>query len=315
MAIPKFEVLVTSSALKQGLTLLNTTEPDLQALFNRSRLKERLSAIAKAARLNLDDLDQDGITKYKRRQKAEELQQWSQLPSKGKSVPSFADDVHGNCWLYQPDLLKPSRYITALRLRSGTTGDRVTLHKAVAQPRVSCRQCDAQLETLAHVLGQCTHMKGLVIRRHNSIRDFISKTTAQKDGFVVTEEPSITTTEGTLKPDLVVVHQKRVHVVDVTVRHEDVGYLQHGYNEKHRKYTPLLQVLADQHQVDPGRVLPIVVGTRGGDAEEHNCGPRRTGHQGQKTFDYNRPLSPFRNLLLLLLLLIYLTFVLSRFFV
>jgi hypothetical protein len=208
-------------------------------------------------------LDQDDITRYKKRQKAEQLHQWSQLPSKGKSVPSFADDVYGNCWLYQPDLLKPSRIITALRLKSGTTRDRVTLLKAVSQPSVRCRRCDAQLETWAHVLGQCTHMKGLVIRRHNSIRDFISKTTAQKDGYVVTEEPSIVTAEGILKPDLVVIHQKRVHMVDVTVRHEDVGCLQNGYNEKHRKYTPLLQVLADQHHIDPGRVLPIVVGTRG----------------------------------------------------
>jgi hypothetical protein len=226
-------------------------------------LDDRLSAIARAARLNWGNLDQDGITRYNKRQKAEELHQWSQLPSKGKSVPSFADDVYRNCWLYEPDLLKPSRYITALRLRNGTNGDRVTLHKAVAQPSVRCRRCDAQLETLAHVLGQCTHMKGLVIRRHNSIRDFISKTTAHKDGYMVTEEPSIITAEGTLKPDLVVIHQKRVHVVDVTVRHEDVGYLQNGYNEKHRKYAPLLQILADQHQIEPGRVLPIVIVTRG----------------------------------------------------
>jgi hypothetical protein len=148
-------------------------------------------------------------------------------------------------------------------MRSGTTGDRITLHKAVAQPFVRCRRCDIQLETLAHILRQCTYMKGLVIRRHNSIRDFISTTTAQKDGYVITEEPSIVTPEGTLKPDLVVMHQKRVHVVDVTVRHEDVGYLQNGYNEKHRKYAPLLQVLADKHQLEPGKVLPIVVGTRG----------------------------------------------------
>jgi hypothetical protein len=173
MAIPKLETLVTSSALKQGIMLLNTTEPELKALFGRSRLDDRLGTIARAARLNWGNLDKNDLTRYKKRQKAEDLHQWSQLPSKGKSVPSFADDVYGNCWLYQPNLLKPSRYITALRLRSGTTGDRVTLHKAVAQPSVRCRRCNAQLETLAHVLGQCTHMKGLVIRRHYSIRDFI----------------------------------------------------------------------------------------------------------------------------------------------
>lgn len=56
--------------------------------------------------------------------------------------------------------------------------------------------------------------------------------------------------------------QKRVHVVDVTVRHEDIGHLQTGFNEV-KKYTPLLQILADEHHLDPGRVLPIVVGIKG----------------------------------------------------
>jgi hypothetical protein len=79
----------------------------------------------------------------------------------------------------------------------------------------------------------------------------------------ILEEPTIKTPDGTLKPDLVVMNQGRVHVVDVTVRHEDVGYLQRGHTEKISKYTPLLQSLAEEHQMNIGLVLPIVVGTRG----------------------------------------------------
>jgi hypothetical protein len=52
-------------------------------------------------------------------------------------------------------------------------------------------------------------------------------------------------------------------VVDVTVRHEDEGYLQGGYIDKIKKYTPLLPILAATHKTEPGRVLPIVVGARG----------------------------------------------------
>jgi hypothetical protein len=37
----------------------------------------------------------------------------------------------------------------------------------------------------------------------------------------IIEEKFIPTPTGNLKPDLVVVSQGRVHVVDVTVRHED----------------------------------------------------------------------------------------------
>jgi hypothetical protein len=194
--------------------------------------------------------------------KAKELRQWSRLPSKGKVVLSFADDKHGNSWLYKPELLKPCRFITALRLRSGMKGDRVVLLTVTPQHSVLCRRCGSQLETLAHVLGQCSHTKTKRIGRHNDIRDFVATRIANNDGAHVIEEPTIRTSSGPLKPDLVVIHQTRVHVVDVTVRHEDVGYLDQAYTDKVDKYTPLLPILAED-RVRPGRVLPVVVGTRG----------------------------------------------------
>jgi hypothetical protein len=52
-------------------------------------------------------------------------------------------------------------------------------------------------------------------------------------------------------------------VVDVTVRHEDVGYLQGGHHDKIDKYTQLLSVLAEKFKTSPGKVLPVVVGSRG----------------------------------------------------
>jgi hypothetical protein len=61
----------------------------------------------------------------------------------------------------------------------------------------------------------------------------------------------------------VVVNQSRVHVVDVTVRHKDNGYLDEGYRSKVEKYTPLLEILVQQLHVERGRVLPLVVETRG----------------------------------------------------
>ena len=67
------------------------------------------------------------------------------------------------------------------------------------------------------------------IRRHDAIRDFLAHKLAIKaDQFQVIEEASIDTASGALKPDLVAVNQGRVHVVDVTIRHEDVGYLEEG---------------------------------------------------------------------------------------
>jgi hypothetical protein len=264
LGVPKLEVLSVSTALKLGMTLLETADADLKAILNITRFEARLERLAKSARIHWPISHIKYVDAYKRHQKKLDLQKWSSLPIKGKSVSSFADDRYGNCWLYDPTLLKPSRFLTALRLRSGTAGDRVTLNKAIPMATIKCRKCHDGNETLAHILGQCTFTKASRIRRHNEIRDFIAKKLATSNsGFQVIEEAAVDTPSGTLKPDLVVVHQGRVHVVDVTVRHEDTGYLEGGHTSKTTKYTPLLPLLAERLRKEPGEVLPVVIGTRG----------------------------------------------------
>jgi hypothetical protein len=97
------------------------------------------------------------------------------------------------------------------------TSDKVTKNKVVPQSNVKCRKCRSCNEKLAHVLGQCIHTKAQRIRRHDEIRDFITKKLAtMKEGTKIIEEAFIPTLTGNLKPDLVVVNQGRVHAVDVS---------------------------------------------------------------------------------------------------
>jgi len=264
LGIPKLEALATSSALKQGTTLLNSLDPAIHALLQETKLEQRMQSLAKAMRLQWPILNFRVIDAYKKRMKTEELKAWSQLKVKGRGVQSFTEDRYGNAWLYNPNLLKPSRFLTALRMRGGMTSDKVTMNTVVPQSNVKCRKCRTCNETLAHVLGQCIYTKAQRIRRHDEIRDFVTKKlAAMKEGVKIIEEALIPTPTGNLKPDLVVVNQGRVHVVDVTVRHEDTGYLDEGHRSKVEKYTPLVEILAEQLQVERGRVLPLVVGTRG----------------------------------------------------
>jgi predicted transcriptional regulator len=266
LGVPKLEVLASTTALKQGITLLNTLDPTILALLHETKLEQRLQGIARAIRLTWPVLNFKSIDAYKKRQKVDEINKWAQLKSKGKAVTSFKDDRIGNAWLYKPSLLKPSRFVTALRMRSATTSDKVTMSKVVPQTNLKCRKCKLCNETLAHILGQCIYTKTQRIRRHDEIRDFVSKRMANlKEKSQIIEEALIPTPTGNnLKPDLVVVNRGRVHVVDVTVRHEDAGYLEEGYRSKVEKYTPLLESLASQLRVEKGLILPIVVGTRGG---------------------------------------------------
>jgi hypothetical protein len=107
-----------------------------------------------------------------------------------------------------------------MRLRAAATSDKVTMNKVVPQSNVKCRTCN---ETLAHILGQCVYTKPSGLE--DVIRDFISKKLAtMKDKISITKETLIATPTGKLKFDLVVVNQERVHVVDVTVHHDDAGH-------------------------------------------------------------------------------------------
>ena len=130
------------------------------------------------------------------------------------------------------------------------TSDKVTMNKVIPQANVKCRKCRSCNERLAHVLGQCMYRKAQRIRRHDKIRDFVTNKLANmKDGIKIIEEALIPTPTGNLKLDLVV-NQGRVHVVDVTVRHEDIGYLDEGYRSKVEKCSPLLEILAEQLNVE-----------------------------------------------------------------
>jgi hypothetical protein len=106
----KMEALGTSTALKQGITLLNTLDPAIRTLLQETELDMRLQSLAKEMRLTWTVLNFRNIEAYKRRQKADELKHWSEL-TKGRGIPCFTDGRNGNAWLYHPTLQKPSQFM------------------------------------------------------------------------------------------------------------------------------------------------------------------------------------------------------------
>jgi hypothetical protein len=90
-----------------------------------------------------------------------------------KSVQSLTDDKIANAWLYNKKLLKPSNFITALKMWANVTADKVALNRAGPQADLKCRKCKVHIETLGHILGQYALTKDQRIRRHNEIRDLV----------------------------------------------------------------------------------------------------------------------------------------------
>ncbi|KAG7196443.1 hypothetical protein KM043_018829, partial [Ampulex compressa] len=259
LGFPKLETICVSSSLKSGLTFLQSPDPAVQALAQVTGLENKLKSQAKAVRLAWPIISVKEIDKWKADMKKRELEEWGKCVAQGKAVANTKDDRIGNAWLYKPWLLKPGRFLTALRLRTDTAGTRVAMNRATPQLDTKCRKCKTLPETLAHVIGQCTYTKAARIRRHDSIVNLVMAEVHSKDKeAVVMKEPKIKINEGVLKPDLVVKSLGRVFVVDVTVRHEDGDYLDNGRREKIDKYSPLLPHIQKEMGASCGEVLPIV---------------------------------------------------------
>ena len=265
LGIPKLESIAVSSGLKTGLKFLDTSDPVMKAIARESKLERKLETLARAARISWPITSVDVLRHYKKREKRKELKRWESLKTQGKAVKAFKDDNIANAWLVNPKTLKPSKYVTALKMRANVAADKVALSRAKLRDDVSCRKCRVQNETLGHILGQCVSTKKDRISRHDEIKDFVLDRIVETDKeAVVTREPTLLSPDGvTLKPDLVVKNRGGVFVVDVTVCHEDGGNLQRGRGSKLTKYAPLLTDLQTRYSVDKGELLPIVIGTRG----------------------------------------------------
>ena len=105
-------------------------------------------------------------------------------------------------WLKEYNLLKPSRFIDALRLRTNTFGTKTVLARADKIIHVACRRYRAQPETLGYILGLCQYTKDLRIRRHDMMKSHLAnKLNKNSEVFV---EPTIKVGGNLHKPDLVV---------------------------------------------------------------------------------------------------------------
>jgi hypothetical protein len=89
------------------------------------------------------------------------------------------------------NLLRPSRFIDALRLRTNTFGTRAVLARADKNIDVMCRIYRAQPETLGHILGLCQYTKGLRIKRHDEAKLTLADTLQKDKWNEVFVEPTL----------------------------------------------------------------------------------------------------------------------------
>jgi hypothetical protein len=173
LGVPKLETIVTRASLRTGLKFLPNDDPVIRAITSNSQLERRLEKLAKTARINRPVISTKELNQYKTRAYNSELQRWAHLKSQGKAVKAFEGDQIANQWLTHPTILNPSKYITALKLRTNVAANRVSLARAKRNVDATCRKCRVQMETLGHILGQCSSTKQARIARHDLIKDHV----------------------------------------------------------------------------------------------------------------------------------------------
>lgn len=271
IGLQRIETIVKLAVLRSGIKMRESDDPMVRSMT--SELDETCKKYAKSLGL-LWPTTLEQVDEARRKGRKSETERWKRLASQGHGVRDFKNDKIGNAWLRDPSLLKPSRYIDALKLRTNTIGTRVVMNR-VSQMDDKCRRCGMQRETLGHILGLCIHTKSKRIHRHDEIKDLIADRVSRKHTVYV--EPVVRMAEGLKKPDLVIKDQERLLVVEVTVRYENRASLAEAYREKQKKYKATAEHIRKQLGCQRAEVLPIVVGSRGAMPEKTKANLKALG--------------------------------------
>ncbi|KMQ82151.1 r2 protein, partial [Lasius niger] len=194
------------------------------------------------------------IEKRKREIEQGYKKEWSQLITQRQGVENFAQEPLSNAWLSRNNLLRSSRLINAIKLRTNTYPTRTTMKKAHDDIVPICRTCGNTDETLDHILGQCITTKAKHIKRHNEIVDLLKDRLAATNRILV--KPTVEYNGKRFKPDLVITNEERIIVLDVTVQYENKNFLVEAAKEKIDKYSNKANKLKRNLNVPEARVVP-----------------------------------------------------------
>ena len=260
LGLVKFENLVQLSQVKTSIGVQNSVDPVLGEVTQGNRYEESIRALAENAGIEWPPTA-EAVDLAKRRKKRNEAEAWASSRTQGHGVKSFKGDKIGNMWLKNPSLMKSSRFIDAIRLRTNTFGTRVAMARANKRLITVCRRCGEHQETLGHILGQCVNTKPARIKRHDDIVDFLAGALSKR-GTVI-KEPTMTDNGELKKPDIVYHHDGIVKVLDVTVVYEKDNYLANAAKVKRDKYDGVAKQMMQRLSGRSCEVMPIVIGSRG----------------------------------------------------
>ncbi|KAL8620402.1 hypothetical protein ACOMHN_055483 [Nucella lapillus] len=234
-----------------------------------------------ASSLKLEEVPREVTSDPKRKH----VTAWMDQKTQGLGVSTWADEPNCNFWL-KGNTFSSGELTTAIKVRTNTYPTRECIGRSGggAAADIKCRRCGLTTETLGHISGACIAMKKARIKRHESICQVLAKK-CTAIGWKVHWEPSFNINNVLLRPDLVMVKDNRIVLVDPTVVFDGtVEALAKANKTKLDKYSCLKQYLiarfGDAEDDLKVSIFGLPIGARGGwlrnnDAVIHALGLHR----------------------------------------
>lgn len=254
LGVPCLRALIPSILLHRLEGMMTTSDVSVLRIINLSTCKKFYENIEK-------------YTEKYGRTSANIKRSWSDTLERsysGNGVRQGSADSNSGCWIdFPPPYWSGRDFVEAVQLR----GNALPTIGIPSNPREkrNCRAGCNRVESLSHVLQKCpvTHWKR--IRRHDNIVSIVRKE-AEAKGFRVETEPRIRSEEGLKKPDLVIINQDNLTVVDVGVHWEGPRSLRASYQNKITHYSSrgFVEALKRRYGAEKNiSVQPLIVGARG----------------------------------------------------
>ena len=119
-------------------------------------------------------------------------------------------------WVTAGDMtLSGHAYVGAIKIRGNLVA--TALRSARGRPHTDIRcDCCGRPEALSHILQSCPRAHASRIARHDNIVDLVISN-AERIGYSICREPAIPTPAGIRKPDLILVRDYDLTILDVTI--------------------------------------------------------------------------------------------------
>ena len=270
--IPKIALAIPSIYRRRLEKLEEKGDRYVQAALGSQAMQQLLARLRKFSR---------GVTtavSYQRR-----LQHELGETALGGGV-AFTSTANGSSWVQAPPpSWKGGDYIKAVQLRCGLLPTRgppyVRNPELYVCRNVSCARKGVR-ESLYHVLQRCPVTHWARIERHDALCALLQRDLTGK-GYKVRPEPRYRVGGELLKPDLVAISPdgRTAYILELTVAYEVKGSVRKAFTIKAAKYVPIVDKVKGECEVERVRIVPYVVGARGG---EH---PANRGFLGELGLD------------------------------